>query len=149
MNVLQKIILMQNTELSALPTQKKKSPDFFPVLNPQEDGIFFITIFHTQSLRMQERFSTKERLTFQIVPWKMFHIVSSLTHRTDVSACLCKALEQSWQQSYPANSLTPNSSILIMLSCIWHGVTVTHLHKGNFQERNWVTLIHEKSSLKW
>lgn len=74
---------------------RKKSPDFFPVLTPQEDGIFFIIIFHMQSLHMQESFSTKERLTFQAVLWKMLHIIRSLTHYIDVSACLYKDLEQS------------------------------------------------------
>lgn len=74
---------------------RKKSPDFFPVLTPQEDGILFVMIFHMQSLQMQESFSTEEGLTFQVVPWKMFHIIRSLTHYIDVSACLYKDLEQS------------------------------------------------------
>lgn len=66
-----------------------------PAPTPPPNGIFVIIIFCMQSLHMQESFSTKERLAFEVVLWKMFHIIRSLTHHTDVSACLYKDLEQS------------------------------------------------------
>lgn len=40
---------------------------------------------------------------------------------------------QSWQQSYPANSLTPNSSILIVLSCTMY-LTQGHSYSLTYRQ---------------
>lgn len=96
-NVLQKIHFnAEHWVLCAFPTQEKAQISFqFLPLFPPQDGIFVIIIFCIQSLHMQESFAIKERHTFKVVLWKMFHIIRSLTHHTDVSACLYKDLEQS------------------------------------------------------
>lgn len=120
---------MQNTECFVLFQLRKKSPNFFPVLAPSPplppDGIFVIIIFCIQSLCMQEGFSTKERLTFEVVLWKMFHIIRSLTHHTDVSACLYKDLEQ----SVLATELT---SKLFDPKFLYFDNAIMHLTQGHY-----------------
>lgn len=113
------------------------SPDFFPILTPQEDGIFFIIIFYMQSLHMQESFSTKGRLTFQVLLWKMFHIIRSLTYYIDVSACLYKDLEQSVLATELTSKLF-DPKFLYFDNVIMHltqGHYYTHTYR-NLSERN-------------
>lgn len=83
---------MQNTELSALPTQKK-SRDFFLVLTPQEDAVFFHYYFFLYAISADAGALSNKGMayisssTVENVPR------SSFTHCIDVSARLCEDLE--------------------------------------------------------
>lgn len=131
-----KHFFIQNTECFVLFQLMKKSPNFFPVLalSPSsyllpcpptpKDGIF-VTIFCIQSPHTQKSFLTKERLPFEVVLWKMFHIIRSLTHHTDVSACLYKDLEQ----SVLATELT---SKLFDPKFLYFDNAIMHLTQGHY-----------------
>lgn len=123
---------MHNTECFVLFQLRKRTPNFFPVLAPSPSPcpcppqwhICYYYFLHTISAHA-ERFSTKERLAFEVVSWKMFHIIRSLTHHTNVSACLYKDLEQ----SVLATELT---SKLFDPKFLYFDNAIMHLTQGHY-----------------
>lgn len=120
-----------------VPTQEKE-PRFLPSSSlPGRWHIFHSYFSHAISAHTGEFFN-KKGSQFKVL-WKIFHIIRSLTHYTDVSACLYKDLEQ----SVLATELT---SKLFDLKFFYFDNVIMHLTQGHCYSLTYRKLSEEKLS---